>query len=228
MRLVGDPAQPYAAQIDIPYDRQAAMDEVLDHMLHNRPVDYGYMADINCPVPRTIMDAFRYKSWDWSLAVWMYAGGSIIPHQDMGTNVDSNGIRVAENDKARTAALWFPLYGDYDRTPLGIHEPINPDTRDGVRVVTNLWLDRTLLVDMGDHYWHSMDNRHGHCMWYCLNFNHPETLLGAMARIRDSLVGWSGRRDSNPRPPVPQTGALTRLSHAPMLLMPDGRKTADR
>src|SRR5215472_1971148 len=27
---------------------------------------------------------------------------------------------------------------------------------------------------------------------------------------------WSGRRDSNPRPPVPKTGALTRLRHAPM------------
>jgi hypothetical protein len=28
--------------------------------------------------------------------------------------------------------------------------------------------------------------------------------------------GWSGRRDSNPRPPVPKTGALTRLRHAPL------------
>jgi hypothetical protein len=27
---------------------------------------------------------------------------------------------------------------------------------------------------------------------------------------------WSERRDLNPRPPVPQTGALTRLRHAPM------------
>jgi hypothetical protein len=26
---------------------------------------------------------------------------------------------------------------------------------------------------------------------------------------------WSGRRDLNPRPPVPQTGALTGLRHAP-------------
>src|SRR6185312_10727856 len=39
---------------------------------------------------------------------------------------------------------------------------------------------------------------------------------------------WSERRDLNPRPPVPQTGALTRLRHAPTcfdgLLNPGGTK----
>src|SRR5213080_87168 len=29
------------------------------------------------------------------------------------------------------------------------------------------------------------------------------------------LGGWSGRRDSNPRPPAPKAGALTRLRYAP-------------
>ena len=35
--------------------------------------------------------------------------------------------------------------------------------------------------------------------------------------IRPYFIGlfWSGRRDLNPRPPVPQTGALTGLRHAP-------------
>ena len=30
---------------------------------------------------------------------------------------------------------------------------------------------------------------------------------------------WSGQRDSNPRSPVPQTGAITRLRYAPIGLM---------
>ena len=36
-------------------------------------------------------------------------------------------------------------------------------------------------------------------------------------KFRDLIYGdfWSGRRDLNPRPPVPQTGALTGLRHAP-------------
>ena len=33
---------------------------------------------------------------------------------------------------------------------------------------------------------------------------------------RRSANEWSERRDLNPRPPVPQTGALTRLRHAPI------------
>ena len=34
-------------------------------------------------------------------------------------------------------------------------------------------------------------------------------------RLRSALREWSERRDSNPRPPVPQTGALTGLRYAP-------------
>ena len=36
-------------------------------------------------------------------------------------------------------------------------------------------------------------------------------------RVRSYFIGvcWSGRRDLNSRPPVPQTGALTGLRHAP-------------
>src|SRR5205823_12062981 len=39
---------------------------------------------------------------------------------------------------------------------------------------------------------------------------------GPLVRASQSrMVEPSGRWDSNPRPPVPQTGALTRLRHAP-------------
>ena len=36
-----------------------------------------------------------------------------------------------------------------------------------------------------------------------------------MASTPASMICWSERRDSNSRPPVPQTGALTGLRHAP-------------
>ena len=40
----------------------------------------------------------------------------------------------------------------------------------------------------------------------------------SLERENDACLGekWSERRDLNPRPPVPQTGALTRLRHAPI------------
>ena len=42
----------------------------------------------------------------------------------------------------------------------------------------------------------------------------PETLTEWKSVVGQGVF-WSGRRDLNPRPPVPQTGALTGLRHAP-------------
>src|ERR1700679_1946317 len=54
------------------------------------------------------------------------------------------------------------------------------------------------------------------------NFADPTTVLFALdfdphLQLHIELRTWSERRDLNPRPPVPQTGALTRLRHAPYL-----------
>ena len=43
----------------------------------------------------------------------------------------------------------------------------------------------------------------------------PVGVVHAWSVDHRSPLGWSGRRDLNSRPPVPQTGALTRLRHAP-------------
>ena len=40
----------------------------------------------------------------------------------------------------------------------------------------------------------------------------------ASVNSNGARISWSGRRDLNPRPPVPKTGALTRLRHAPLSL----------
>src|SRR5256885_3683051 len=48
----------------------------------------------------------------------------------------------------------------------------------------------------------------------------PLDILDAIDRYIATARGglkWSERRDLNSRPPVPQTGALTRLRHAPMI-----------
>src|SRR5271165_741777 len=58
----------------------------------------------------------------------------------------------------------------------------------------------------------------------------PAGLHGVLRRLEyagthdTSHCNWSGRRDSNPRPPVPKTGALTRLRHAPIARGTYGRR----
>jgi hypothetical protein len=41
-------------------------------------------------------------------------------------------------------------------------------------------------------------------------------LVGASGCIANGLKKWSGWRDSNPRPPDPQSGALARLRYIPI------------
>gem|GEM_PF-1952097 len=41
-----------------------------------------------------------------------------------------------------------------------------------------------------------------------VSIHRPQTL---------EFLGWSGRRDLNPRPPAPKAGALTGLSHVPSI-----------
>lgn len=179
---------PFAVPVDIGYDRKAAMDEVLTHLIRNTPVDYGAMADINCPVPDAIRSAFRYEAWDWSVGVWMYGGGRIGPHRDMGSRVVGNEIRMPTDDIARNSALWFPLYGDYDRTPFTLHRQLGTGPKMRLKHAGDVFVDRPMLIDMADNYLHSMDNRHGHIMWYCLNFDNPERLLKSLKRITDALA----------------------------------------
>lgn len=179
---------PFAVPVDIAYDRKAAMDEVLTHMLHTHPVDYGAMADINCPVPRAIRAAFAREAWDWSIGVWMYGGGSIAPHRDMGCKAGGNELRHQSDDVARNSALWFPLYGDYDKTPFVMHRPDRHGPGQQLTHAGDVIVDRPMLIDMADNYLHSMDNRHGHIMWYCLNFDYPEKLLTSLRRVTDALV----------------------------------------
>lgn len=179
---------PHSLTIDIDYDRQEAMDEVLSSTLTMNPVDYGWGADINCQVPRAIMRAFKHQSWDWHIGIWMYRDSQIEPHRDRAQRLEGNQARYDSGTLTRTCALWFPLYGDYRLSPLGIHYPRDPYWTYRKRHVCDVFLDRPILVDMGLNYLHSMDNRHGHIIWYCLNFDPPETLQGAYERVVGSLA----------------------------------------
>lgn len=54
--------------------------------------------------------------------------------------------------------------------------------------------------------------------WAAVDSNHlpPRYQHGALPVELAALAGWQGRKDSNPRPSVLETDALTRLSYAPM------------
>jgi hypothetical protein len=59
----------------------------------------------------------------------------------------------------------------------------------------------------------------GSFFWVANGQIHNPRRLGGSATLSYflfPLLLWSGRLDLNQRPPVPQTGALTRLRHAPM------------
>lgn len=163
------------------------MDEVLTHMLRTHPVDYGAMADINCPVPEAIRSAFACKVWDWSVGVWVYGGGSIEPHRDMGSRVTGNKMRLPTSKVSRNSALWFPLYGGYDITPFSMHRFEGRGRNRRLVHAGDVIVDRPTLMDMSDNYLHGMENGHGHVIWYCLNFDHPEKMLDSLARIRSAL-----------------------------------------
>ena len=65
------------------------------------------------------------------------------------------------------------------------------------------------------------DNRYGRCLWIAPHQREMQVIdCTAQARRRRAAnrrlrKEWSERRDSNPRPPVSQTGTLTGLRYAP-------------
>lgn len=161
---------------DIQFNKLSVMDDLITAIsLSNDVVYSGGCSDINLPVPNEILKLFKNEFWDWHIGIWVHRGGNVPMHKDIGLN-DYEGTAKS----GRANALFFPIWGDYDKTPVVIYD------EEG-QTVTEILINEPMLVNTDIN--HSFDNSQGtNVIWYCLNFSRPTTMDISYNKILSSLV----------------------------------------